>query len=68
MLSGASQADVGILVISARKGEYETGFEKGGQTREHAILAKTQGVNQLLVAVNVGVSKSLLLFTKKAYP
>ncbi|KAL9016442.1 MAG: hypothetical protein Q9185_006211 [Variospora sp. 1 TL-2023] len=52
MIGGASQADVGILVISARKGEYETGFEKGGQTREHAILAKTQGVNKLIVAVN----------------
>ncbi|KAL8945978.1 MAG: hypothetical protein Q9222_007563 [Ikaeria aurantiellina] len=52
MISGASQADVGILVISARKGEYETGFEKGGQTREHAILAKTQGVNRLIIAVN----------------
>ncbi|KAL8715763.1 MAG: hypothetical protein Q9220_000430 [cf. Caloplaca sp. 1 TL-2023] len=52
MISGASQADVGILVISARKGEYETGFEKGGQTREHAILAKTQGVNRLVIAVN----------------
>jgi peptide chain release factor subunit 3 len=34
-------------VISARKGEYETGFEKGGQTREHAVLAKTQGVNKV---------------------
>ena len=52
MLSGASQADVGILVISSRKGEYETGFEKGGQTREHAILAKTQGVNKLVIVVN----------------
>ncbi|KAI9818811.1 MAG: translation termination factor GTPase eRF3 [Pycnora praestabilis] len=52
MIGGASQADVGILVISARKGEYETGFEKGGQTREHAMLAKTQGVNKLIVAVN----------------
>ena len=52
MIGGASQADIGILVISARKGEYETGFEKGGQTREHAILAKTQGVNQLVVAIN----------------
>lgn len=52
MISGASQADVGILVISARKGEYETGFEKGGQTREHAMLAKTQGVNKLCVVVN----------------
>ena len=52
MIGGAAQADVGILVISARKGEYETGFEKGGQTREHAMLAKTQGVNQLCIAVN----------------
>ncbi|MCJ1359834.1 MAG: translation termination factor GTPase eRF3 [Icmadophila ericetorum] len=52
MIGGAAQADVGVLVISARKGEYETGFEKGGQTREHAILAKTQGVNQLVIAIN----------------
>ncbi len=52
MIGGASQADVGVLVISARKGEYETGFEKGGQTREHAILAKTQGVNKLIVVIN----------------
>lgn len=52
MIGGASQADVGVLVISARKGEYETGFEKGGQTREHAMLAKTQGVNKLIVVVN----------------
>ena len=52
MIGGASQADVGILVISARKGEYETGFERGGQTREHAVLAKTQGVNKLVVVIN----------------
>lgn len=52
MIGGASQADIGILVISARKGEYETGFERGGQTREHAILAKTQGVNKLIVVIN----------------
>lgn len=52
MIGGASQADVGVLVISARTGEYEAGFEKGGQTREHAILAKTQGVNKLIVVIN----------------
>ncbi|CAI4058383.1 translation termination factor GTPase eRF3 SKDI_04G3930 [Saccharomyces kudriavzevii IFO 1802] len=52
MIGGASQADVGVLVISARKGEYETGFERGGQTREHALLAKTQGVNKMVVVVN----------------
>lgn len=52
MISGASQADVAVLVISARRGEFETGFEKGGQTREHALLAKTLGVRYLLVVVN----------------
>ncbi|OJD14641.1 hypothetical protein AJ78_05038 [Emergomyces pasteurianus Ep9510] len=52
MIGGASQADVGILVISARKGEYETGFERGGQTREHALLARNSGVKKLIVAVN----------------
>ena len=36
MIQGVSQADVGVLVISARKGEFETGFERGGQTGEHA--------------------------------
>ncbi|KAE8884376.1 Eukaryotic peptide chain release factor GTP-binding subunit [Phytophthora fragariae] len=52
MIQGASQADVGILVISARKGEFETGFERGGQTREHAMLAKTLGINKLIVVIN----------------
>ncbi|EXJ63871.1 hypothetical protein A1O7_00206 [Cladophialophora yegresii CBS 114405] len=52
MLSGAAQADVAILVISARRGEFETGFEKGGQTQEHAMLIKTTGAKELVVVVN----------------
>ncbi|KAL7677798.1 hypothetical protein ACOME3_004032 [Neoechinorhynchus agilis] len=52
MIGGASQADIAILVISARKGEFETGFERGGQTREHAMLVKTAGVKHLIVLVN----------------
>lgn len=52
MLSGAAQADVAILVISARKGEFETGFEKGGQTQEHAMLIKTTGAKEVVVVVN----------------
>ncbi|XP_064806597.1 eukaryotic peptide chain release factor GTP-binding subunit ERF3A isoform X1 [Oncorhynchus masou masou] len=52
MIGGASQADLAVLVISARKGEFETGFEKGGQTREHAMLAKTAGVKHLIILVN----------------
>ena len=52
MIAGACQADVGVLVISARKGEFEAGFDKGGQTREHAMLAKTLGVRILVVVIN----------------
>jgi len=52
MISGAAQADVALLVISARKGEFETGFEKGGQTREHIMLVKTAGVSRVIVLIN----------------
>lgn len=52
MISGAAQADVAILVISARKGEFETGFEKGGQTREHIMLVKTAGVSKVIIVIN----------------
>ncbi|KAK4517854.1 uncharacterized protein ATC70_001202 [Mucor velutinosus] len=52
MIQGASQADIGVLVISARKGEFETGYERGGQTREHTMLAKTSGINKMVVAIN----------------
>jgi peptide chain release factor subunit 3 len=52
MISGAAQADVAVLVISARKGEFETGFERGGQTREHVMLVKTVGVSKVVVVIN----------------
>ena len=70
MIEGASQADFAILIISARRGEFETGkiphemeirlngkfissgFEKGGQTREHVMLVKTQGIKRLIIAIN----------------
>lgn len=40
MISGAAQADVALLVINATRGEFETGFDQGGQTREHALLLR----------------------------
>jgi elongation factor 1-alpha len=52
MITGTSQADGAILFVSAKTGEYESGIGPGGQTREHAFLAKTLGVNQLVVAIN----------------
>ncbi|KAJ1555429.1 translation termination factor GTPase eRF3, partial [Nowakowskiella sp. JEL0078] len=66
MLSGAAQADVGILVLSARKGEFETGFERGGQTREHAMLAKTAGVKKLICVVNK-MDEPTVLWSKERY-
>lgn len=52
MIVGATQADVAVLLISARKGEFEAGFEKGGQTREHAMLAKTLGIKKIVIVIN----------------
>jgi elongation factor 1-alpha len=52
MITGASQADAAILFVSAKKGEFEAGIGPGGQTREHAFLAFTLGVRQVVVAVN----------------
>jgi elongation factor 1-alpha len=52
MITGASQADAAVLFVSAKKGEFEAGIGPGGQTREHAFLAFTLGVRQIIVAVN----------------
>ncbi|PNF33077.1 HBS1-like protein [Cryptotermes secundus] len=52
MIMGATQADVALLVVDATRGEFETGFESGGQTREHALLVRSLGVCQLGVVVN----------------
>ncbi|KAK1347444.1 GTP binding domain of elongation factor Tu [Hamiltosporidium tvaerminnensis] len=52
MIVGANQADIGILVVSARINEFEAGFEKGGQTREHIILARAGKIKKIVVLVN----------------
>jgi elongation factor 1-alpha len=52
MITGASQADCAILVVSAKKGEYEVGISPGGQTREHAFLLFMLGIKQLVVLIN----------------
>lgn len=52
MITGTSQADCAILIIAGGVGEFEAGISKDGQTREHALLAFTLGVRQLIVAVN----------------
>jgi len=52
MITGTSQADCAVLIIAGGTGEFEAGISKDGQTREHALLAFTLGVRQLIVAVN----------------
>ncbi|KAJ6258380.1 hypothetical protein Dda_6420 [Drechslerella dactyloides] len=52
MITGTSQADCAILIIASGTGEFEAGISKDGQTREHALLAFTLGVKQLIVALN----------------
>ncbi|KAI6151762.1 P-loop containing nucleoside triphosphate hydrolase protein [Pisolithus tinctorius] len=52
MISGASQADCALLVVDAATGEFEAGFDRGGQTREHILLVRSLGVSQVIVAVN----------------
>lgn len=41
-----------MLIVAAGVGEFEAGISKNGQTREHALLAYTLGVKQLIVGVN----------------
>jgi len=52
MITGTSQADCAVLIVAAGTGEFEAGISKNGQTREHALLAYTLGVKQLIVGVN----------------
>jgi len=52
MITGASQADLALLVVSAKRGEFEAGIGPGGQTKEHAYLAMTLGVPNIIVCVN----------------
>merc|ERR1711934_1042502 len=52
MITGTSQADVAILMIASPSGEFESGWSKDGQTREHALLAFTMGVKQMICCCN----------------
>merc|ERR1712050_608264 len=52
MITGTSQADVSVLMMSSQAGEFEAGVSKEGQTKEHATLAFTLGVKQMVVGIN----------------
>jgi len=59
MITGTSQADCAVLVIASAAGEFEAGISKNGQTREHALLAYTLGVKQMIVVMNKMDEKSV---------
>jgi elongation factor 1-alpha len=59
MITGTSQADAAVLMIASDVGGFEAGFSKDGQTREHALLAKTMGVQQMVVCMNKMDDKSV---------
>jgi elongation factor 1-alpha len=59
MITGTSQADCAILMIASPQGEFEAGISKDGQTREHALLAYTLGVKQMVVGINKMDDKSV---------
>jgi len=59
MITGTSQADCAILMIAAGQGEFEAGYAKNGQTREHALLAFTLGVKEMIVTINKMDDKSV---------
>ena len=52
MITGTCHADVALLIVAAGSGEFEAGISRDGQTREHALLAFTLGVKQMIVCVN----------------
>lgn len=66
MIMGAALADYGALVISAKRGEFESGFEFDGQTREHVQLAKSLGIYKLMIIVNK-MDESSVKWSKDRY-
>merc|ERR1712226_638597 len=66
MITGTSQADAAVLMIASDKGSFEAGFSKDGQTREHALLAQTMGVKQMICCCNK-MDDSSVKYDEKRY-
>jgi len=66
MITGTSQADVAIMMIAGSQGEFEAGYAKDGQTREHAVLVFTLGIKQMIVCLNK-MDEKTVNFSEKRY-
>ncbi|KAL7721002.1 Guanine nucleotide regulatory protein [Entamoeba marina] len=66
MISAAAQADIAVLIVSARTNEFETGFKKGGQTCEHSQLCKIAGVKTIIIGVNK-MDEKTVMWNKQRY-
>lgn len=66
MITGTSQADVAVLMVSSAVGEFEAGISAKGCTKEHALLAYTLGVRQMIVAVNK-MDDKIVQYSEKRY-
>merc|ERR1712107_86935 len=66
MITGTSQADVAVLIVASAEGEFEAGISKNGQTREHAMLAYTLGVNQIVIGINK-MDEKTVNYSQKRY-
>jgi peptide chain release factor subunit 3 len=51
MIDGASQSDVAILIVSAKTGEFESGFYKNGKTKEHILISKMLNINKIIICI-----------------
>ncbi len=67
MITGASEADCAVLLVSAKKGETDVALGPGGQAREHAFLLKTLGVNQIVVLVNKMDDQVVVKYSEQRY-
>lgn len=52
MITGVAQADLAVLVVDSATDAFESGFNLDGQTKEHTIIARSLGINKMLVCVN----------------
>lgn len=52
MINGVCQADLAVLIVDGITGEFESGFQLDGQTKEHTLIARNLGITKIVCVVN----------------